>query len=312
MSRFARLREIESLDPERDCQRIMHLSFGYEFPWDSTRALEVALYRTYCVPSISRLLDRAGDRAPRVRDVRVGLRERARARGPRAHELGARAFPDHQRRLPLRAVHVHLRAHPLVRSLLLAPDLQKREARLLPLLATGGPADGAPQYPRGLRGVRGMGGGLRAHAVHVHRDESSHRHGDTRSLRVVVSAPARAGRPLRHLRTPRRRDDRLVRIPKTAGVLARARRHGSAPARPDRALAPATDDTQLRHRPPQGYEIGELGPPRPVEAERRKREDDGPARSAGPMPAASAGTMPHGANELATPPGGASTTSDPG
>jgi hypothetical protein len=54
------LREIESLDPERDCQRIMHLSFGYEFCWDSTRALELALYSTYCVPSISGMLDRTG------------------------------------------------------------------------------------------------------------------------------------------------------------------------------------------------------------------------------------------------------------
>jgi len=61
MGRFDRLRDIERLDPERDCQRIMHLSFGYEFPWDSTRALEVALYRTYCVPSISALLDRTGE-----------------------------------------------------------------------------------------------------------------------------------------------------------------------------------------------------------------------------------------------------------
>jgi hypothetical protein len=61
MARFDNLREIERLDPERDCQRIMHLSFGYEFPWDSTRALEVALYRTYCVPSISALLDRTGE-----------------------------------------------------------------------------------------------------------------------------------------------------------------------------------------------------------------------------------------------------------
>jgi hypothetical protein len=61
MGRFDKLREIESLDPERDCQRIMHLSFGYEFCWDSTRALELALYRTYCVPSISGLLDRTGE-----------------------------------------------------------------------------------------------------------------------------------------------------------------------------------------------------------------------------------------------------------
>ena len=61
MARFTILREIESLDPERDCQRIMHLSFGYEFPWDSTRSLEVALYRTYCVPTISALLHRTGE-----------------------------------------------------------------------------------------------------------------------------------------------------------------------------------------------------------------------------------------------------------
>jgi hypothetical protein len=55
------LREIERLDPERDHQRIVHLSFGYEFPWDSIRALEIALYRTYCSPSISKLLDRTAE-----------------------------------------------------------------------------------------------------------------------------------------------------------------------------------------------------------------------------------------------------------
>jgi hypothetical protein len=61
MGRYDRLHEIERLDPERDCQRVVHLSFGYEFCWDSTRALELALYRTYCVPSISGLLDRTGE-----------------------------------------------------------------------------------------------------------------------------------------------------------------------------------------------------------------------------------------------------------
>lgn len=55
------LRTIEQLDPVRDHQRIVHLSFGYEFPWDSIRALEIALYRTYCVPSISALLDRTAE-----------------------------------------------------------------------------------------------------------------------------------------------------------------------------------------------------------------------------------------------------------
>jgi hypothetical protein len=59
--RFDILREIERLDPERDHQRIVHLSFGYDFPWDAVRSLEIALYRTYCVPSISALLDRTGE-----------------------------------------------------------------------------------------------------------------------------------------------------------------------------------------------------------------------------------------------------------
>ncbi|NEU71302.1 DUF2236 domain-containing protein [Hassallia byssoidea VB512170] len=34
---------------------------GYEFPWDMTRSLEVALMRTYCVPNISKLLDKTGE-----------------------------------------------------------------------------------------------------------------------------------------------------------------------------------------------------------------------------------------------------------
>jgi hypothetical protein len=61
MGKFDYLHEIERLDPERDCQRIVHLSSGYEFCWDLVKALEFALYRTYCVPSISGLLDRTGE-----------------------------------------------------------------------------------------------------------------------------------------------------------------------------------------------------------------------------------------------------------
>jgi hypothetical protein len=61
MGRFDILKEIEQLDPERDHTRIMYLSFGYEFSWDSIRSLEIALYRTYCVPTISALLDRTGE-----------------------------------------------------------------------------------------------------------------------------------------------------------------------------------------------------------------------------------------------------------
>lgn len=60
-ARLDRLRRIAELDPERDHQEIYRLSVGFEFPWDYTRALEFALFRTYCVPSISRLLAATGE-----------------------------------------------------------------------------------------------------------------------------------------------------------------------------------------------------------------------------------------------------------
>ena len=50
------LREIESLDPGRDHQRIVFLSCRVDFPWDTTRALEFALFRTFGVPAVSALL----------------------------------------------------------------------------------------------------------------------------------------------------------------------------------------------------------------------------------------------------------------
>ena len=61
MSRFAILDEIRTMDPETDHQRIVFLTTCFEFPFDTTRALEFALFRTYCVPSISSLLDRTGE-----------------------------------------------------------------------------------------------------------------------------------------------------------------------------------------------------------------------------------------------------------
>ncbi len=50
------LRRISELDPSRDYEEIYRLHATIEFPWDIARALEMALYRTYCVPSIGSLL----------------------------------------------------------------------------------------------------------------------------------------------------------------------------------------------------------------------------------------------------------------
>ncbi len=61
MSRDVIQNEIRKLDPEKDHQQIVFLSTCYEFPFDTTRALEFALFRSFCVPSISSLLDRTGE-----------------------------------------------------------------------------------------------------------------------------------------------------------------------------------------------------------------------------------------------------------
>nr|WP_202487984.1 oxygenase MpaB family protein [Streptomyces sp. SID8354] len=60
------MREIQRLDPERDFLRIHRITYAHEFPWDITRALELALYRTYAVPSIGRLLAETGELTDRT------------------------------------------------------------------------------------------------------------------------------------------------------------------------------------------------------------------------------------------------------
>jgi hypothetical protein len=52
---------LKQLDPVRDNNRICRYLAGYEFPWDLTRALELALFRTFCIPSIAALLDQTGE-----------------------------------------------------------------------------------------------------------------------------------------------------------------------------------------------------------------------------------------------------------
>ncbi|GIE81686.1 peptidase [Actinoplanes philippinensis] len=61
MGRYDLRDRIAALDPEKDHLEIYQISSGREFPWDYTRALEFALFRTYCVPSISRLLAATGE-----------------------------------------------------------------------------------------------------------------------------------------------------------------------------------------------------------------------------------------------------------
>ncbi|GAA1117616.1 oxygenase MpaB family protein [Kitasatospora arboriphila] len=61
MKRHDWLDRIRQLDPETDYAEIYRISSWYEFPWDTNQSLGFALYRTYAVPSIGRLLARTGE-----------------------------------------------------------------------------------------------------------------------------------------------------------------------------------------------------------------------------------------------------------
>jgi len=59
--------QIQQLDAVKDHQQIIHILGCYCFPWDAERSLEFALYRTFAVPSISKLLAQTGEFKNRTR-----------------------------------------------------------------------------------------------------------------------------------------------------------------------------------------------------------------------------------------------------
>jgi hypothetical protein len=66
LARYHWARRSEQLDPDRDSHEIsLHVS-AHDFPWDNLQALSFALFRTYAVPSIGRLLDETGEFTGRV------------------------------------------------------------------------------------------------------------------------------------------------------------------------------------------------------------------------------------------------------
>ena len=54
-------RRIAQLDPATDFAEIYRILVAHEFPWDMNQSLSFALFRTYAVPSIGRLLAETGE-----------------------------------------------------------------------------------------------------------------------------------------------------------------------------------------------------------------------------------------------------------
>nr|MBI1231209.1 DUF2236 domain-containing protein [Cytophagales bacterium] len=59
--------EIAGLNPDRDWHRIAFLLTFHCFPWDMEKALEFALFRTFGIPAISRVLAGTGEFTQRTR-----------------------------------------------------------------------------------------------------------------------------------------------------------------------------------------------------------------------------------------------------
>lgn len=61
MDRYAWARRSAALDPVDDAEQIYRILAAHEFPWDLNQSLGLALFRTYAVPSIGRLLYETGE-----------------------------------------------------------------------------------------------------------------------------------------------------------------------------------------------------------------------------------------------------------
>ncbi|MGV9865033.1 oxygenase MpaB family protein [Rhodococcus koreensis] len=66
MKRFDLRRRTDRLDPETQYEEIARILATQEFPWDINQALSFALFRTYAVPTIGRLLFETGEFTERV------------------------------------------------------------------------------------------------------------------------------------------------------------------------------------------------------------------------------------------------------
>ena len=286
MARFDILHEIERLDPVTDHQRIVHLSFGYEFPWDSIRALEIALYRTYCVPSISALLDRTGEfhqnTQRRYDDTSILVAEMC--------EWGYESGRGKEALERMNWAHSHFKIanddflyvlstfifEPVrwIDAVGWRPTCRNERLGYYYFWRGIGSRMGITAIPPSVRGVRSVEPRLRAPAVPVCRHEPPDCGLDPRPVCLVVSAHRHADRPLQHLRDAGRRDDCIVWISEAAAADPAAVAVVVEAARPRRALAAAAEDRAFLHRQSQPDTSRGLRdfPARPAEAGRCCRE----------------------------------------
>ena len=249
MARSAVLDEILSLDPRRDCQRIVFLSKCHDFGFDTARALEFALFRTYCVPSISALLDRTGEfrERPQKRydDTEIIVNEMM--------EYGYDS--DRGRRALERMNHIHERFRIANSDFLYVlttfiyepirwnarfgwrPMVANERLALFHFWREVGLRMKIREIPEDYDDPGAVQHRIRARQVPLSRVEPADRRDDGRALRRLVSQAAGPPGPAGHLRDARRSPPDRVRI--SSGQQGHAPPGPRRPANSGAAAAPA-------------------------------------------------------------------------
>ena len=206
MGESAYLREIRGLDPMADHSRIVYLDTCFEFPWDTTRSLELALFRTFAVPSVAELLDRtgefgrAGPEAVRrhgpdpVDDRRGGLRQRTGKRAIRQmNRIHGRFEIANEDFLYVLSSFVF---EPIRWNARFGwrPLIETEKLATIRVLARGRAADGDPGRSR--RATRSSSGSTRSTSARVpaHRGHRARGARDTRTCSRLVPRAAEAVR----------------------------------------------------------------------------------------------------------------------
>lgn len=289
----------DRLDPQRDFVEIYAKVVGHEFPWDMNQALGFALFRTYAVPGIGRLLDETGEftKRPQKRydDTALLLEP--------PNRLG---FEDPEARAAIRRINQMHRAYDIpnhefryvLSTFVVVPKRWLDEYGKRPL--TPNELEASVQYYRTLGRHMGITDVPETYegfaelmdsyeAEHFGYDEGGRRVADS-TLALMVGFQPRIARPLMNvfsrslmdppLRRAFRYDDppALVEKVSRAALRARSRLLRLFPARKDPKLI--EDLPQIRSYP-NGYDIEQLGTfPVPGQAGCPVRHGDAPAQEA--------------------------------
>lgn len=289
----------DRLDPRRDFVEIYAKVVGHEFPWDMNQALGFALFRTYAVPGIGRLLDETGEftKRPQKRydDTALLLEP--------PNRLG---FEDPEARAAIRRINQMHRAYDIpnhefryvLSTFVVVPKRWLDEFGKRPL--TPNELEASVQYYRTLGRHMGITDVPETYegfaelmdsyeAEHFGYDEGGRRVADS-TLALMVGFQPRIARPVMNvfsrslmdppLRRAFRYDDPPALVEKVSrGALrARGRLLRLFPARKDPKLI--EDLPQIRSYP-NGYDIEQLGTfPVPGQAGCPVRHGDAPAQEA--------------------------------